>query len=91
MAKKKKRKATAKRRGLVSTADLAKRIGPKGQQQARDLHQEGYSRDVLTFAARTMPKIPAKIERVIEGMSKSDQDKFRKACLKDALASKVPF
>ena len=80
---KKKRKAKGKRRGLVSTAELAKRIGAKGQVQARELHQEGYSKDVLSFAARTMPKLPAKIERVIAAMSKSDQEKFRKVFLQE--------
>ena len=86
-----KKKGKGKPRGLVSTKDLGARIGKTGIAEAKELQQQGYSRDVLSYAARTIPKIPANVERVIASMSKTEQEKFRKAFLKDALANKVPF
>lgn len=89
MAKKKGKtrgKGKGKPRGLVSLKDLESRIGPMGVDEAKALQQQGYSRDILSYAARTIPKIPASVERVLDGMNKPDQAKFRKAFLKDALA-----
>ena len=91
MAKKKGRgKGKGARRGAVKTSELGERIGAKGQATARELQTE-YSADVLMFAARTIPKIPAKVARVLDTMPKADQEKFRKAFLQDALTNKVPF
>lgn len=72
------KKRAEKQRGPASTDSIRSSIGPEGARQAQEL-QSKYSREVLLFAARTYPRLPASIESVLGSMDSKLAREFRQA------------
>lgn len=70
-----------KTKGVATTEALEKSIGTKGVAQAEKLHGS-HDRDVLTYAVRTYPRLPAQTEALLSELSPAKAKEYRKELLK---------